>query len=31
MIFVICGALAVLAIGGIIGTLAGIAAHKIHV
>lgn len=31
MIFIICGVLAAVAIGGIITTLAGIAMNKIHV
>lgn len=31
MIFIICGAMAVVAVGGIIVTLAGIAAHKVAV
>jgi len=31
MIFMLCGALAVVAVGGIIMTLAGIASHKIAV
>lgn len=31
MLFVLCGLLAVVAVGGIITTLAGIATHKIHV
>jgi len=31
MVFVFCGLLAVIAVGGIITTLAGIAANKIYV
>ncbi len=31
MVFIICGALAVVAVGGIIITLGGIASHKIAV
>jgi len=31
MVFIICGAMAVIAILGIAGTLAGIATNKIHV
>lgn len=31
MLFIICSAMAIIAIGGIIGTLAGIASHKINV
>jgi hypothetical protein len=31
MVFLLCGALAIVAVGGIILTLAGIASHKIAV